>query len=99
MIPTNRMRRPLAAPALRCALAVTLFIFACPLTGCGNVWNTARGESPPSVSEVKRLSKESPPVNQQRAPYAAPARIAKLEDKAIRESSGVVASRRNPGLF
>ena len=76
-----------------------LFIFASPLKSCGKVWDTLRGEEPPSVSEVKRLSKESPPVNQQRAPYAAPARIANLEDKAVRESSGVVASRRNPGLF
>ena len=85
--------------ALRCALAVTLLIFSCPLTGCGNTWNTVRGRNPPSVSKVKKLSKEAPPVNQQRAPYAAPSRIAKLEDKSIRESSGVVASRRNPGLF
>jgi hypothetical protein len=31
--------------------------------------------------------------------YAKPAHLADLEDKAITESSGIVASRRNPGLF
>jgi hypothetical protein len=31
--------------------------------------------------------------------YAAPVHLADLEDKAITESSGIVASRRNPGLF
>ncbi|HEX8722546.1 MAG TPA: hypothetical protein VF736_18160 [Pyrinomonadaceae bacterium] len=30
---------------------------------------------------------------------ATPAQIATLEDRAVRESSGLVASRRNPGLF
>jgi hypothetical protein len=46
------------------------------------------------------VSKSSPPpAGQARAPYAAPAQIAKLEDKSVNESSGVVASRRNAGLF
>lgn len=31
--------------------------------------------------------------------YEQPVRVAELEDRAVRESSGVVASRRNPGLF
>src|SRR5919107_5771213 len=33
------------------------------------------------------------------AAAATPAQIATLEDRSIKESSGIVASRRNPGLF
>ncbi len=81
------------------ALVVVLSMLLCPSAGCGK-GRSASGEEPPLPSEVRKMSKSAPPpANQARAPYAAPARIAKLEDKAVNESSGVVASRRNAGVF
>jgi hypothetical protein len=101
MLPTDKVRGRFPFATLRCALVLLLAICSCPLAGCGKVWDTSRGQTPPPLpSEVRKLSKSAPPVvNQARAPYAAPARIAKLEDKSVNESSGVVASRRNRGLF
>jgi hypothetical protein len=100
MLPPNKVRGRCPSTALRSVLVLLLSICPCLLAGCGQTWYASKSSSPPLPSEVRKLSKSSPPpVNQARAPFAAPARIAKLEDKSVNESSGVVASRRRAGLF
>ena len=95
---TPHTRRQPAAllPGVALLLAATA-----ALAACGGA-NGARGAAP-TVEEVKRQNKSRPPVAAQgeaaRAPYGPPARVAALEDEAVRESSGLAASRRNPGLF
>jgi len=79
-----------------------LLLAAAALSACGGA--TGARPKAPSVEEVKQQNNTRPaPVAAQgeeaRAPYGLPARIATLEDEAVRESSGLAASRRNPGLF
>jgi hypothetical protein len=83
----------------KCVLVLTLALSSCVLAACGNARDAQGREYPPGPSEVRRLSESSPPAVQARAPFERPERIVKLEDDAIKESSGLVASRRNSGLF
>ncbi|HEX7174620.1 MAG TPA: hypothetical protein VF240_04985 [Pyrinomonadaceae bacterium] len=99
MIDAPHTRQQLAAPFLP-GVALLLAAVAA-LAACGDAATGARGK-PPSVEQVKRQNKSRPaatPEQEARAPYGAPARLATLEDEAVRESSGLAASRRNPGLF
>ncbi len=96
---TKDIRATLLRVVFKSAVALTLAVSSCPLGGCGYAADTLRSRYPPGVSEVKRSSNSEPPVEKPRAPFGSPERIGKLEDDAIRESSGVVASRRNAGLF
>lgn len=99
-LPPDKVRGRFPAAALKCALVVILPILLCSLAGCSKIWSARDERKPPLPSEVRKKSKSSPPpVNQALASYAAPARIALLEDKSVNESSGVVASRRTAGLF
>jgi hypothetical protein len=96
MADATRKRKQLAAVLL-------LFVAssAAALSGCGGGADAGAQESAPSATEVRRQGKQSPPAAapEARAPYGQPARVATLEEKAVRESSGLAASRRNPGLF
>jgi hypothetical protein len=85
--------------ALKLAVLLALAVSTSVLDGCGDARNAQGRENPPGPSEVRRLSEASTPATQARAPFGDPERIAKLEDDAIKESSGCVASRRNAGLF
>src|SRR5436309_251481 len=67
---------------------LTLCLCALVLAGCERVGSTTEGERAAS-SAAKAKSKL----------YAPPARLADLEDRAITESSGIVASRRSPDIF
>lgn len=67
---------------------VILCLCALAFIGCDRIGFTSQGEGPTSGG-----SSEKPGA------YAQPVVIAELEDRAITESSGIVASRRNPGIF
>ncbi|MCA1632181.1 MAG: hypothetical protein LC802_00330 [Acidobacteria bacterium] len=100
MKPTPKdIRAALLRVVLKSALALTLAVSSAPLGACGYAAKSPGSQYPPGASEVKRLSKSEPPVERPRASFGSPERIAKLEDDAIRESSGIVASRRNAGLL
>jgi hypothetical protein len=71
------------------ALVAVLVVTSCGSTGAGR----------PTIAEVKQQANQARADAKVRAPYGQPARIATLEDPAVNESSGLVASRRNPGLF
>jgi hypothetical protein len=63
-----------------------------------------QSRSQPSEDKSARSSKidanrPAPDENQYSKSYGQPNHLANLEDKSIDESSGIVASRRNPGLF
>ena len=53
----------------------------------------------PSVAEVRSQTQGRPPASSPRARYGKPAVLATLEGGDVKESSGLAASRRNPGLF
>jgi hypothetical protein len=61
---------------------------AITLSGCERASSTPQGQLGQSVHSSGKSELYDPPV-----------RIAQLEDRAITESSGIVASRRNPDLF
>lgn len=58
------------------------------LAGCERAGSTTQGEATASSRAPERSKAYGPPV-----------RLAELEDRAVRESSGIVASRRNAGVF
>jgi hypothetical protein len=62
------------------------------LSGCDQA-KSKQGKAEKSESESVAVSGE---VSKE---YGSPIHLADLEDKAIDESSGIVASRRNPGIF
>lgn len=97
--PPNRVRRRgVTADAVRkCALSL-LCAACCVLAAC-DASCVHRGRRAPTVEEIKKQARSSPAADVARAPYAGPTRLAVLEDPAVEESSGIVASRRNPGLF
>ena len=96
---TKDIRAALLRAVFKSAVALTLTVSSGLLGGCSYTANSPGSQYPPGASEVKRLSNSEPPINQARAAFGSPERVGKLEDDAIRESSGVVASRRNAGLF
>jgi len=67
---------------------LTLCICALLLTGCERVGSKTQGDGVAARDSAGRSKL-----------YAPPQRLADLEDRAITESSGIVASRRNPNLF
>ncbi|MCA1592893.1 MAG: hypothetical protein LC754_09635 [Acidobacteria bacterium] len=78
----------------------TVFVGLCCLcalsfAGCHSGFATGGG---PTVEEVRRSGPSPEPPNGENG-YEPPVVLASLEDRAIDESSGIVASRRNPGLF
>lgn len=75
-------------------LSLLAFASAFVLAAC----NTT-GARRPSVKEVKEQSNQARAETKASGPYDEPARIAALEDARVTESSGLVASRRNPGVF
>jgi hypothetical protein len=92
---TPRKRRRLAA-----ALLFVAVMSAATLPGCGGGAGAGAQQKRPSASEVRRQGKAWPAAApEQRAPYGAPTQVATLEEKAVRESSGLAASRRNPDTF
>ena len=52
-----------------------------------------------TVEQVKSQTNGHPPADAPRAAYGKPVQLATLEERDVTESSGIVASRRNPGLF
>lgn len=83
----------------RIRFALIIGLAVCALcAACGSFG--ARQLRKPSVAEVKRQGAEAPtPPVEQRAPYAPPVSPGQFDDDAIKESSGVVASRANAGLY
>ena len=72
----------------RLIILVTLCLCTLAFTGCDRIGFTSQDEnSAPNSSSEKSRAYEQPVV------------LAELEDRAITESSGIVASRRNPGIF
>jgi hypothetical protein len=69
----------------RTIILAILCLCALSLSACERAASTPQGQK--SSSSGKSES------------YEPPVRLANLEDRAINESSGIVASRRNPGLF
>ncbi|HYJ46253.1 MAG TPA: hypothetical protein VEV81_06530 [Pyrinomonadaceae bacterium] len=67
---------------------VVLCLSALLLTGCQRVGSTTQGEGA-GTNGLRGKSNA----------YVSPARLADLEDRAVAESSGIVASRRNPDVF
>lgn len=67
---------------------LTLCLCAFFLVGCERVGSKTQGGNSPATDSSGRSKLYAPPV-----------RLADLEDRAITESSGIVASRRNPGVF
>lgn len=72
----------------RLIISVILCLCALALTGCDRIGFSSKGENSTSSSSSEKS----------RA-YGQPVVLAELEDSAIIESSGIVASRRNPGIF
>jgi hypothetical protein len=93
--PARMCRRILLTPVrLMTRASLISFALACVVCASGcDAMNAAQRER-----ENERRRRATAEAG---APSAAatPAQIATLEDRAIDESSGVVASRRNPGLF
>jgi hypothetical protein len=57
-------------------------------------------KSPPSPAQVRKEARDAPPPRpEERAPYGEPVRVGQFGDDAVNESSGVVASRANQGLY
>src|SRR5205085_4228948 len=73
---------------IRQIILVTFCLCALALTGCERAVSTTQGEHSARNGSLGKADA-----------YAAPARLADLEDRAITESSGIVASRRNPDIF
>jgi len=70
-------------------------LFALPLAGCHSGFAGVGG---PTVDDVRR-SGPSPEIRNGDNGYELPVVLATLEETAIDESSGIVASRRNPGVY
>lgn len=75
-------------PALLPLLGLILFL-TCAAAGCKSSSKTRAGEEAAKKRAKEAASEDSPPGNV----------IARLEDDSIDESSGLAASRRNPGIF
>lgn len=87
-----------------CATRILAFLMLPAITlSCNAPVTTETLTDPPLTSQKQTAPKQSAP--KQPAPstvdkvYDAPVRLAVLEDKAIDESSGLIASRANPGLL
>ncbi|HEV2761838.1 MAG TPA: hypothetical protein VGV38_02495 [Pyrinomonadaceae bacterium] len=76
-----------------------LVLVVCVPSACGLQKSKKEQRRTPTSKEVVKKSKEQPAPDAPRAPYAAGALVASLEDPAVDESSGLAASRREPGLF
>lgn len=69
------------------------------LCACGSRESNGQRRETPPAKEVMKKSKAAPAPPSPRAPYGPPALIATIQDPAVDESSGLVASRSQPGLF
>ena len=74
-----------------CALVIFLAAGVLAVTYLSNA------TSHPSVGAEQNVRSQRPA--KQTAPYGKPVRLVNLEDSSVNESSGIVASRRNPNLF
>jgi len=72
---------------IRLIILLTLCLFALLFTGCERLGLTSQVDTSSNNSSEKSRAYEQAVV------------LAELEDRAITESSGIVASRRNPGIF
>ena len=68
-------------------------------SACGAQSKGKKQDATPSAKEVRKKSQSQSAPEQKRAAFGEPARVAALEDPAVDESSGLAASRREPGLF
>jgi hypothetical protein len=77
-------------------LLIVLFVVAFSFTSCSAFgWRGA-----PSPSQVKKKARNVPtPRPEERAGYGPPTQLARIENRDVNESSGVAASRTNPGVF
>ncbi len=83
---------------VRSAAALVLIVSVLVLSGCNLEATTPTGRASDEASAGARRSGEiSAPAAG--GAYGSPVKLGELEDTTIRESSGIVASRRNPGLF
>jgi hypothetical protein len=75
---------------VRTRLSQLLIVCLCALAlaGCQHAGSTTQGESSASSASSGKSKF-----------YSQPVRLADLEDRAIKESSGIVASRRDPDIF
>jgi hypothetical protein len=82
--------------SLRTRTIILEIICLCALasSACERVGSTPQGQR-----SAETGSTDSTGVPRKSDAYEPPVRLAQLEDRAINESSGIVASRRNPNLF
>lgn len=73
-------------------------LVACATTACHSSQATRQGHAP-SGGKHTATRADSSAAGSLPVATVSPVLLATLEDRAIKESSGVVASRRNPGLF
>ncbi len=79
---------------------VWLVTIACLAACTLAVWVVWGARWPPSPSQVKKEARKVPPTRtEQRALYGPPAILGAFDDDAIKESSGVAASRINAGVY
>src|SRR5688500_6072432 len=90
--------RSLRRFVLRAALGAACAAAACGGATCGGT-SPADRQIAQSRERADAAGLASQTAGAMPVVAAAPAQIATLDDRAVRESSGVVASRRNPGLF
>jgi hypothetical protein len=81
---------------VRTKIIVLELICLCALvsSACERVGSTPQGQGAAEAN-----STNSTGAARKSNAYGPPVRLASLEDRAINESSGIVASRRNPDLF
>src|SRR5215213_4949521 len=85
----GRMKSELKRSSMKFILVVVISLVVSVTSACHHAASQPDESDGPANVESGDVSRD----------YAAPVRLAKLEDGAIDESSGVAASRRNPGLF
>jgi hypothetical protein len=83
---------------MRIVFATILYVFTSAAGACHFPTTLVNGQAS-SHSSLAQQAKPSPESGKKSDSYGAPVRLAYLKDPAIKESSGLVASRRNPGLF
>jgi len=80
----------------RTLIFVIIWLCSVTFTGCNRVGSTPQDRRTGSAqADSTNTSSSQGKANV----YGQPVRLAELEDRAIKESSGIVASRRNPDVF
>ncbi|HYO63817.1 MAG TPA: hypothetical protein VER08_09320 [Pyrinomonadaceae bacterium] len=82
-----------------CRRVLALVLASVALCACGSGASRGQVKETPPAKQVKKRSGDGPPRDAPRAPFGPPARVATIQDPAVDESSGLAASRRQPGLF